>query len=124
MSADAPLIHPDFKPKGFDAGTVPPRNACGRTLIERGDAQSALAAAAAVAAIDVTVDTAHQGYIEPHACVAESDANGVLTIWAATQGAFTTELQTATLLGLPQSRIKVVPLELGGGVWRQDHCAS
>ncbi len=60
------------------------------------------------------IDTAHQGYIEPHACVAETDANGFVTIWASTQGAFQTELQTAVLLGLPQSKIKVMPLEVGG----------
>jgi xanthine dehydrogenase molybdenum-binding subunit len=113
-AADAPLIDPDYKSKGFDAETPPPRNAGGRTVISHGDVALALKSAAAVADIDVTVDTAHQGYIEPHACVAETDANGCVTIWASTQGAFTAELQTAVLLGLPQSKLKVIPLEVGG----------
>ena len=39
---------------------------------------------------------------------------GNLTIWVSTQGIFQAELQTAALLGLPQSKIKVVPLEVGG----------
>ena len=111
---DAPLIHPAHTPKGFDAATPAPRNAGGRTLIERGATAPALAASAAIGAVRVGVDTAHQGYIEPHACVAETDGGGLVTIWASTQGAFQIESQTAVVLGLPQSRIKVVPLELGG----------
>jgi CO/xanthine dehydrogenase Mo-binding subunit len=46
--------------------------------------------------------------------VAEVDANGFLTVWASTQGQFTAELMISRMLGLPQSRLKVVPLEVGG----------
>jgi xanthine dehydrogenase molybdenum-binding subunit len=113
-AADAPLIDPDYKPKGFDAENPPPLNAAGRTVIIHGDAAQALKAATVTADVDVTIDTAHQGYIEPHACVAETDAIGFVTIWASTQGAFTAELQTSVLLGLPQSKLKVIPLEVGG----------
>ena len=115
MAADAPLIYPDHKPKGFDGANPAPRNAGGRTLIERGNAAAALAHAAKTARIHAVIDTAHQGYIEPQACVAEAEATGFVTIWASTQGAFQVEIQTAVLLGLPQSRIKVIPLEMGGG---------
>ena len=115
MAEGAPLLHPDIKPKGFDAGATPVRNAGARTLIERGDTAVALAASAAVGEVRTVIDTAHQGYIEPHACVAEADGTGFVTLWASTQGAFQTEIQTAVLCGLPQSRIKVIPLEIGGG---------
>ncbi len=111
----ATLIHPEIKPKGFDAGMEVPRNAGSRTLIERGDVASAMTIAAAIGEARVVIDTAHQGYIEPHACVAEADATGFVTLWASTQGAFQTEIQTAGLLDLPQSKIKVIPLEMGGG---------
>jgi xanthine dehydrogenase molybdenum-binding subunit len=112
---DAVLIHPELAPKGFDPAVAAPRNAGGRTVIARGDTGAALAAAAVVGQMRVVIDTAHQGYIEPMACVAEADAGGFLTVWASSQGAFQTEIQTAVLLGLPQSRIKVIPLEMGGG---------
>jgi xanthine dehydrogenase molybdenum-binding subunit len=113
-AAAAPLIYPAMKPKGFDASVLAPRNAGGRTLIERGDVASAFASASAVGAIKTVIDTAHQGYIEPQACVAETDATGFVTLWVSTQGAFQTEIQTAVLLGLSQSKIKVIPLEVGG----------
>jgi len=47
--------------------------------------------------------------------VAQVDANGFATVWASTQGQFTAELMIARMLGMPQSRLKVVPLEIGGG---------
>ncbi len=114
MRADAPLLNPDLKPKGFEPGVPVVRNAGSRTLIERGDIAAALQSSAVVGAIHTIIDTAHQGYIEPHACVAEADPTGFVTIWASTQGAFQTEIQTSVLLGLPQSKLKVIPLEVGG----------
>ncbi len=80
IAPDAPLLNPDLKPKGFD-GVPVVRNAGSRTLIEHGDAAAALAASAAIGAASVVVDTGHQA-IEPHACVAEAEPTGNVTIWA------------------------------------------
>ena len=44
-----------------------------------------------------------------------STANGFATVWASTQGQFTAELMIAAMLGLPASKLKVVPIEIGGG---------
>lgn len=116
LAPDASLIYPDLRPKGFDGDVPVIRNAGARTLIERGDIAAAVGAPGAViGAVSTVIDTAHQGYIEPHACVAESDPAGMVTVWASTQGAFQTEIQTAVLTGLPQSKLKVIPLEMGGG---------
>ena len=75
----------------------------------------ALGGGPATARLSVQVDTAHQGYLEPQAVVAQVDANGFATVWASTQGQFTAELMIAAMLGLPASKLKVVPLEIGGG---------
>jgi len=115
MANGAPLVHPEHKAKGFEAGATIPPNIGSRTLLERGDVEQALLLSAATAAISTRIDTGHQGYIEPHACVAEADPQGNVTIWASCQGAHQTEIQTAGILGLPQSRMKVIPLEIGGG---------
>jgi len=111
----APILHPEHKPKGFEAGASIPPNAGNRTLIERGDVERALEEAAATASISTTIDTGHQGYIEPHACVAEADPQGNVTVWASTQGAHQAEMQTAGIVGLLQSKMTVVPAEIGGG---------
>ena len=65
--------------------------------------------------MSVEVDTGHQGYLEPQVVVAQVDANGFATVWASTQGQFTAELMIARMLGMPQSQLRVVPLEIGGG---------
>ena len=44
-----------------------------------------------------------------------ANANGFATVWASTQGQFTAELMIAAMLDLPASRLKVVPVEIGGG---------
>jgi CO/xanthine dehydrogenase Mo-binding subunit len=114
MAPDAPVLHEHVLTKGVEPRPRAPSNICSRTLIARGDAAQALAAAPATAEISVAVDTAHQGYLEPQVAVAEVDANGFATVWASTQGQFTAELMIGRMLGLPLSQLKVVPLEVGG----------
>jgi xanthine dehydrogenase molybdenum-binding subunit len=115
MAPDAPVLHEHVITKGVEPRPRTPSNVCSRTVITRGDAARALAQAPATAAVSVKVDTAHQGYLEPQVVVAQVDANGLATVWASTQGQFTTELMTARMLGMPLSKLKVVPLEIGGG---------
>jgi CO/xanthine dehydrogenase Mo-binding subunit len=61
------------------------------------------------------VPMVHQGYLEPHAVLAEWDRNGLLTLWASTQGSFNTRSEVADVLGIPENRIRVIPVECGGG---------
>ena len=115
MAADAPVLHEHVFTKGIEPRPRTPGNVCSRTLIERGEAQRALAAAPATARLSVQVDTAHQGYLEPQAVVAQVDSNGFATVWASSQGQFGAESMIAAMLALPTSKLKVVPLEIGGG---------
>ncbi|HLF05063.1 MAG TPA: xanthine dehydrogenase family protein molybdopterin-binding subunit [Dehalococcoidia bacterium] len=57
----------------------------------------------------------HQGYIEPHAATAQWNTDGSVTIWASTQGHFALRDHTSTILGLPVSKVKIIPMEIGGG---------
>jgi CO/xanthine dehydrogenase Mo-binding subunit len=114
MKPGAPVLHERVFTKGVEPRPQSPSNVCSRVVIARGDTGRALAEAAATATIAAEVDTAHQGYLEPQAMVAQVDANGFATVWTSTQGQFTTELMIARMLGLPQSKLKVVPLEVGG----------
>ena len=115
LTPEAPVLHEHVFTKGVEPRPRAPSNVCSRTVIARGHAARALEGAAAKQRIRVEVDTAHQGYLEPQVVVAQVDANGFATVWASTQGQFTAELMIARMLGMPQSRLKVVPLEIGGG---------
>src|SRR5262249_35122427 len=59
--------------------------------------------------------TTHQGYIEPHACVARYGEDGQVFVWTSTQGPFVVRDGCAAILGIDASKIKVVPSEIGGG---------
>jgi CO/xanthine dehydrogenase Mo-binding subunit len=61
------------------------------------------------------VPMVHQGYLEPHAVLAEWDRNGLLTLWASTQGSFNTRSEVSDVLGIPENQIRVIPVECGGG---------
>ena len=60
------------------------------------------------------VPMVHQGYIEPHAAIADYDPHGRITIWSSTQGSFQTRGEVADVLEIPEQRIKVIPMECGG----------
>jgi len=57
----------------------------------------------------------HQGYLEPQGCVAQVEPDGRLTLYSATQGHFYAQQETAAVLGIPESRLRVVPMPVGGG---------
>jgi CO/xanthine dehydrogenase Mo-binding subunit len=57
----------------------------------------------------------HQGYIEPHNATALWNNDGRVHIWCSTQGSFVVRDTTACLLDLPVSRVRVTPMEIGGG---------
>ena len=43
------------------------------------------------------------------------DPHGRITIWSSTQGSFPTRAEVADVLDIPEARIKVIPMECGGG---------
>ena len=57
----------------------------------------------------------HQGYIEPHSCLASVDEEGKGTVWCSTQGHFEFRNQTASILKKNIADLKFVAKEIGGG---------
>ena len=47
--------------------------------------------------------------------VAEWDSTGILTLHSSTQGSFNTRSEVADVLEIPENRIRVIPMECGGG---------
>ncbi len=57
----------------------------------------------------------HQGYIEPHACLASVTADGKADLWCCTQGQFNVRWLCSELMGMEASQLRVTPSEIGGG---------
>lgn len=114
MQADAPLLHEHMVTRSLSGVSGRPSNVASHFQHVKGDPEQGFAEADVVVEREFTTVTVHQGYIEPHAATALWSADGVLTVWSTTQGAFAVRDQLAQLLDYPMSKIRVVPTEIGG----------
>lgn len=115
MKEGAPLLHPDLRMDSMGKKGDKPTNICTHLHFEQGNVAEGFKQADVVVEREFKTATVHQGYIEPHAVVANWNEDGRLKIWASTQGSFTCRQQTAEVLQIPVAQVLVVPCEIGGG---------
>ncbi|MFP5330754.1 MAG: xanthine dehydrogenase family protein molybdopterin-binding subunit [Acidimicrobiia bacterium] len=115
LAPDAPILHEDLRTKGGSGSDVGPTNVAKRVIFERGEVEEAFARADLVIEREFLTRPVHQGYIEPHAVVADTGDDGRSTVWCSSQGHFLVRTLTAKVLGWDPSRLRVVPAEIGGG---------
>jgi len=93
-----------------------PSNIASQAKFSRGDVDQGFDEADCVVERTWRSAMMHQGYIEPHSTVADFNAaSGELTIWTATQGQFFVRDQISNMLRMPETKIRVIGTELGGG---------
>ncbi|MCH7714418.1 MAG: xanthine dehydrogenase family protein molybdopterin-binding subunit, partial [Chloroflexi bacterium] len=90
-------------------------NIANRYEFETGDVAKGFEEADVVVERVFRTSSVHQGYIEPHAATAMWNPDGKVTIWCSSQGHFQIRDNSAMVLGIPVSNIKVIPMEIGGG---------
>jgi CO/xanthine dehydrogenase Mo-binding subunit len=116
MAPGAPLLHDDMVTKGQPLpGATGPSNVAMRMELRRGDVEKGFAESDVIVEQIFTTPMVHQGYIEPHACVARYGEDGQVLVWASTQGQFVVRDCCAGILDIDAARIKVIPSEIGGG---------
>ena len=125
MKEDAPVLHerlaslsnPAMRPGGLreEDDTGKGTNISNHFVFETGDVEEGFKEADVIVEREYNTASVHQGYIEPHSATALWNADGNLTIWCSSQGHFNIRDQSADILGIPVSKIKVIPLEIGGG---------
>ena len=116
MAADAPVIHDWIVTTDAFGGIkgVGPSNVAAKHEWELGDVERGFDESEAIVEREYRTAATHQGYIEPQASVAEWSAGADVTVWATTQGSFNCQGQIASILRLPLSKVRVVPMEVGG----------
>jgi CO/xanthine dehydrogenase Mo-binding subunit len=115
MKPDAPLLFEDMITRGIEPAPTKPSNISKRLEFQIGDLEQGFAEADVVVEKEFKTAAVHQAYIEPHACAARVDADGLAEIWTATQGHFGVRALTARLLGMGVGQVRVTPSEIGGG---------
>ncbi len=91
-----------------------PSNIAGTLEHKLGDVEAGFREAEVIVERSFKTEAVHQGYIEPHACLV-SYADGKATIWSSSQGQFMVRAMCSYLSGIPQSNIRAIPAEIGGG---------
>lgn len=115
MAPDAPLLHDDMFTQGLAQTPEKASNVSSKTTISKGDVEAGMAQADVVIERTFVTPMVHQGYIEPHACVANFNQDGRATIWCSSQGHFGIRDMTALATGMDTGDIRVVAQEIGGG---------
>src|SRR5262252_4960070 len=124
MKPGAPLLHERLASQsapGRPGGTLndddpsPGSNLANHFEFRMGDIAQGWQEAEVIVEHETFTTAIHQGYIEPHSATAEWHSDGSLTLWSSSQGHFNVRDQTARLINMPVSKVKAVPLEIGGG---------
>ena len=122
MKEGAPLLHEGLVtvPEATGAGGTSDDGVGGSNVGKRfqhrlGDIEKGFQEADVIVEREFSTEAVHQGYIEPHTATALWDMEGNITLWSSSQGHFAMREQTANLLGVPVSKVKAIPMEIGGG---------
>ena len=115
MRPDAPVLHDTMFTQGVDPTPDKPSNIASRLEFTLGDVAAGFEQADVVIERKFKTEPVHQGYIEPHACVASLSEDGQGEVWCSTQGHFVVRSLCARLLDVEVSKLRVTASEIGGG---------
>ncbi|MCH7606747.1 MAG: xanthine dehydrogenase family protein molybdopterin-binding subunit, partial [Chloroflexi bacterium] len=115
MKDGSTLLHEDLHTSSLGETSEKPSNVAAHLRYEKGDVAQGFSEADIVVEREFRTASVHQGYIEPHNGTAFWNSDGQLDIWTSTQGAFAVRAVVADVLRHPVSKVKVTPMEIGGG---------
>ena len=110
---DAPVIRESGGDDSVPAGMS--KNVMSRFEFGHGDVEAGFAEADLVIERSFKTEAAHQGYIEPHACLATLMPDGQAELWCCTQGHYAVRDACAEIMGLEKGKLRVTASEIGGG---------
>lgn len=113
MGMDVPVLHKGRKYRSVPDGSGP--NVSNHCEFGHGDVAAGFAKADKIIERSFTTKATHQGYIEPHACLATVGTDGRGELWVCTQGQYMVRGFCAAFLGMEVSQLRVTPSEIGGG---------
>ena len=115
VKPDAPVLHEDMFTAGVQPKPATASNVAKRVEFALGDVDKGFAEADLIIERHFKTKPVHQGYIEPHACLATVTEDGQADLWVSTQGHWVVRAHCAQLLGWDISKIRVTATEIGGG---------
>jgi CO/xanthine dehydrogenase Mo-binding subunit len=120
LKADSPLLHDHIFTEGTPKSEKP-SNYNKWSEYGHGDVEAGFKQADVIIERSYKTEQTHQGYIEPHSCLASVSPDGTAEMWVCTQGHFIYRNQCAALLGLDANKLRVTASEIGGGFGGKTH---
>ncbi len=117
----APVIQRNCFTRGVDPKPDKASNIARRSQFGHGDVEAGFAKADVIIERNFRTEQSHQGYIEPHACVASVSPDGSGDLWVCTQGHFVFRQQCAKMMGMDVAKLRVTSSEIGGGFGGKTH---
>ena len=115
MTEDAPILIEDLKTEELGLHRNGATNIAQHFQYKLGDVDEGFLRSDLVIEREFTTATVHQGYIEPQNVTVLWNSDGRLHVWTSTQGPFEVKGYLAAMLDMDVSRVKVTPMEIGGG---------
>ena len=115
MASDSQILHEEMRTDESGEKGTEPSNVATHFQQVIGDIEEGFAKADFIIERDFDTATVHQGYIEPQNGTALWNNDGRLHVWTSTQGAFPVRTSMSQILDIPVSKIRVTPMEIGGG---------
>ena len=113
MRTDAPVVQAGRSYENVPEGMS--QNVTSHCEFGHGDLEAGFASADRIVERSFTTAATHQGYIEPHACLASMNGDGKADLWCCTQGHYNVRDICSELLGMQASQLRVTASEIGGG---------
>lgn len=101
LRPNAPLIH--------ESGNI-----AGKTVIRKGDIKRGFKKASVIVEGEFNTPFVEHGYLEPEAGVAIPEPEGGITVFVGTQTPFRLRKEIAASLNLPEEKIRVIGMPMGG----------
>jgi CO/xanthine dehydrogenase Mo-binding subunit len=115
MTPSAPVLHQNMSSyRGLPQPPSNINNVLAHNSWAKGDLELGFRESDLIFEHSFTTQLAHQGYIEPHACVVEIDRAGRVQIWANNKGPFMLRDQLAAVWGCSKEQIRINPCSIGG----------
>ena len=114
MKSGSMLVHEKLHTYSGLPAPVKDTNIFFHETFSKGDTAQGFAQADLVLEHTFTTPVVHQGYMEPHAALVDINPDGSITVWSSVKVPFRVRSLMAEIIGLPITRVKVIPGFVGG----------
>jgi CO/xanthine dehydrogenase Mo-binding subunit len=112
---DAPALHPDLLSyKGLPVAVESVSNVFAYLKWGKGNLEEGFKQADVVVENTFTTQVTHQSYLEPHACVVKTAADGSAEVWSCSKTPFAVRGQLSNCVGVAKEKLIFHPTHIGG----------